>query len=164
MFGYLGEAFEPSFSGGGPATELYGEHLIDLIALALGAEGEARELVEQRSVGHIRRTAILREIEKRVADRGLTANSIAGVMGITPRYVRLLLEPTGRSFSEHLLEKRLERAANLLRDPRQRSRRISAIAFECGFDDVSYFNRTFRKRYGATPTDMRNAALSSRGD
>jgi AraC-like DNA-binding protein len=33
---------------------------------------------------------------------------------------------------------------------------ITAIAFDAGFGDLSYFNRTFRRRYGATPSDIRN--------
>ncbi|RVC16943.1 AraC family transcriptional regulator, partial [Mesorhizobium sp. M7A.F.Ca.AU.002.02.1.1] len=28
-----------------------------------------------------------------------------------------------------------------------------------GFNDLSYFNRAFRRRYGATPSDVRAAAL-----
>ena len=31
------------------------------------------------------------------------------------------------------------------------------MAFECGFGDLSYFNRAFRRRYHATPTDVREA-------
>jgi AraC-like DNA-binding protein len=32
------------------------------------------------------------------------------------------------------------------------------VAYEAGFGDLSYFNRTFRRRYGATPSDVREAA------
>jgi AraC-like DNA-binding protein len=112
----------------------------------------------------VRRSAILREIENGIHDPTLSATAIAGRLGITPRYLRMLLEKTGRSFSEHLLEKRLDRAAAGMRDPHQQERRISAIAFECGFGDLSYFNRVFRRRYGQTPSDVREAARrQSRG-
>jgi AraC-like DNA-binding protein len=37
-------------------------------------------------------------------------------------------------------------------------RTISAVAFDCGFGDLSYFNRAFRRHYGATPSDIRAAA------
>ena len=50
------------------------------------------------------------------------------------------------------------RAHRMLTDPRYVARSISAIAFEAGFGDLSYFNRTFRRRYGATPSDVRAAA------
>jgi AraC-like DNA-binding protein len=39
--------------------------------------------------------------------------------------------------------------------PRRRGEKISAVAFDCGFADVSYFNRVFRRRYGAAPSDVR---------
>ncbi|WP_283810827.1 helix-turn-helix domain-containing protein [Bradyrhizobium macuxiense] len=48
-------------------------------------------------------------------------------------------------------------AAARLIDPRSSGRSISTIAFEAGFGDLSYFNRTFRLRYGATPSDIRTA-------
>ena len=33
--------------------------------------------------------------------------------------------------------------------------RIGDIAFACGFNDLSYFNRCFRRRFGLTPTAAR---------
>jgi AraC-like DNA-binding protein len=38
---------------------------------------------------------------------------------------------------------------------------VSAIAYEVGFSDLSYFNRSFRRRYDATPTDVREARVRS---
>jgi AraC-like DNA-binding protein len=92
-------------------------------------------------------------------DPKLTTPAVAARLGITPRYLRKLLEATGKSFSKHLMDKRLERAAALLRDPQQRDTRIAAVAYACGFSDLSYFNRVFRRRYGLTPSRMRAAAL-----
>jgi AraC-like DNA-binding protein len=60
--------------------------------------------------------------------------------------------------SHIITARRLERAAALLRDPRWRHRKIANIAAEAGFTDLSYFNRAFRRRYGATPSDIRAAA------
>ena len=34
---------------------------------------------------------------------------------------------------------------------------MSAIAYDAGFGDLSYFNRNFRHRYGATPRDVRKS-------
>jgi AraC-like DNA-binding protein len=140
------------------AADLFGVHLVDLTVLALGATGEAQRLAEQRGGRSVRRTAILHEIESSVADPKLDAEIVAVRLGITPRYVHMLLEETGQTFSEHLLEKRLARAVELLRDPRQLGRKIADIAFEVGFIDLSHFNRSFRRKFGATPTDVRDAA------
>lgn len=99
--------------------------------------------------------AILRAIESHSTDPNLSAITVAKMLGITPRYVHLLLEETGKSFTHHVLERRLDRAAVLLRDPRWHYRRIAEIAAEAGFADLSYFNRAFRRRFGATPSAMR---------
>jgi len=164
LFGYLSGTHNVDLSSGGRAIQLHEGHIVDLVALALGADGDARELVEQRGVAAVRRAAILREIETFMADPNLSATAIASRFSITPRYLRLLLEETGRSFSEHVLEKRLEHAAALLRDPRQQDRKISTIALACGFSDLSYFNRVFRRRYGETPSDVREAARRQNRD
>lgn len=105
--------------------------------------------------------AILHLIEARSSEAGLNAVRVARLLGVTPRYVHLLLERTGKSFSRHLLEARLQKAAVLLRDPQWRERRIGDIAAEAGFTDLSHFSRSFRRRYGSTPTLMR--ADSRRG-
>ena len=110
----------------------------------------------------VRRAAILREIGDRSGDPELSAIAVARLLGITPRYVHLLLEDTGRRFSRHLLEKRLEKAAVLLRDSGWSDRRIIDIAAEAGFANLSYFNRAFRKQYGARPSDVRNATFKER--
>jgi AraC-like DNA-binding protein len=110
-----------------------------------------------------RRAAILRTIENRSGDPNLSAVAVAKLIGVTPRYVHLLLEGTGKSFTHHLLERRLEKAALMLRDARWRHRKISDIAVEAGFTDLSYFNRAFRRRFGLTPTAMRDLARQTRG-
>lgn len=106
-----------------------------------------------------RLSAILRLNETSSRDPDLSAVKVARSLGITPRYVHLILEQTGRSFSRHLLETRLQKAAVLLRDPLWRERRIGDIAAEAGFTDLSHFSRSFRRRYGSTPSAMRQATL-----
>jgi AraC-like DNA-binding protein len=46
----------------------------------------------------------------------------------------------------------------MLRDRRFSTRSIVSIAYDSGFGDRSYFNRTFRRRYGTTPTEIRAGA------
>ena len=52
-----------------------------------------------------------------------------------------------------LTELRLRKAAQLLAHSGER--RISDIALDCGFNDLSYFNRCFRRRFGLTPSSAR---------
>jgi AraC-like DNA-binding protein len=157
LFGYLDGSFSAGLVDGAAAARLYGEHILDLIGLALGSEGDDRQIAEERGLQAARRAAILSEIDRHSGDPMLSAASVATRLGVTPRYVRLLLEETGRSFSEHLLERRLERAEAMLRNPAKRYCKVADIAQECGFGDLSYFNRAFRRRYGMTPSDTREA-------
>ena len=64
----------------------------------------------------------------------------------------------GTSFTEYVLKQRLARARRLLSDPRREGEKISVIAWDSGFGDVSYFNRAFRRRYGLAPSDVRAGA------
>jgi AraC-like DNA-binding protein len=49
----------------------------------------------------------------------------------------------------------------MLAKPQFADRSVSAIAYEAGFGDLSYFNRCFRKAYGVTPSDVRNGASAT---
>lgn len=164
LFGYLQTARSIDLEGTDRAGAYFGGHIVDLIALAMGAEGDARREAEDRGARNARRVAILREIDRRSGERRLSAAALALQFGVTPRYIHLLLEETGKSFTHHVLERRLEKVAALLRQPYARDRTIAAIALEAGFDDLSYFGRAFRRRYEATPSDVREAARRERRD
>ncbi len=102
--------------------------------------------------------AILRLIEIHSGNAALNAIRAARLLGVTPRYVHLLLRRTGKTFTHHLLETRLQKAVALLRDPHWHERRIADVAAEAGFGDLSHFSRAFRRRFGATPSQTRKAA------
>jgi AraC-like DNA-binding protein len=61
----------------------------------------------------------------------------------------------GTTFTEYVLAQRLARAYRMLTDPRRDGEKISTVVYDCGFGDVSYFNRVFRRSYGAAPSDVR---------
>ncbi len=66
---------------------------------------------------------------------------------------RTLRAHRGQTPTEFLLELRLQRAAALLRTGAQE---IGDIAFDCGFENLSYFYRRFRLRFGQTPRAYRH--------
>jgi AraC-like DNA-binding protein len=118
-----------------------------------------RTPVPGRRVRSARLTAILGAIENQSHDPSLSAITVAQRLGVTSRYVHLLMQDTGRSFSSHVLLRRLAMAATMLRDPSFQARKIAEIAQLAGFTDVSYFSRAFRQRYGMTPTELRDRAM-----
>jgi AraC-like DNA-binding protein len=67
----------------------------------------------------------------------------------------MLFERAGTTFSDFLVEQRLLRASRLLRDPVHKLSKISELAYLSGFNDVSYFHRAFRRRFGMTPAEMK---------
>jgi AraC-like DNA-binding protein len=159
---YLSGAFDLDLGSSESTEQLLHDHIIDLVALALRTRGEMQPILEQRDAPAMRRAAILREIEASAADPAFDSGITAIRLGITVRYVHHLLEITGRTFSEHLVDRRLKLVEQILRDRLHTPRRIADIAFQNGFRDLSYFNRVFRRKYGATPSDVRRSAILHR--
>lgn len=134
-------------------------HIRDLALHALGVRGDVQALVRERGVQAARQSVVLAAIASRAGERGLGPTQVAGQLGISERYLHRLLESTGRSFAQHLLGHRLERAATMLRAPDCNRLKIAEIASRAGFSDISHFNRSFRRRFGDTPHGVRVRAV-----
>lgn len=67
-------------------------------------------------------------------------------------FSRFIKKRTGKTFIESLNEIRLGHASRLLIDSTQT---VAEISFKCGFNNLSYFNRIFRRKNGCTPTEFR---------
>ena len=104
---------------------------------------------------------ILRRIETDYADPELTPDGVAADLGISRRYLQALLAGAGTSFVQELNATRLDRAGDLLTDPRAAGLSLGEIAFRCGFLDPGYFARLFRKRFGVTPTQWRGGSAAA---
>jgi AraC-like DNA-binding protein len=130
---------------------LIATHFHDLISLTLGATRDAVQTAMGRGVRAARLRAIKNDILANLGNADLSIDAVARRHGITPRYLGMLFAGEQTSFSQFVLVSRLERAHRMLRDPRNLERPVSAI----GFGDLSYFNRAFRRRYAATPSDVR---------
>jgi len=106
-----------------------------------------------------RLSPVKRYVDDHLRDGGLNISIVAGVLGVTPRYVQQLFQREGTTFSKYLLERRLAEARKLL-SRGSGARSIGATAYEVGFGDISYFNRTFRKRYGVAPSAVREQSAA----
>jgi AraC-like DNA-binding protein len=153
---YLDMLAEPDGAGSDPALARHvGATLFDLVALALGAAHEEVEAAGMRGLRAARLQDIRGEIKAGFADPAFTVQALASKLGLSPRYVQDLLDEAGASFTERVLELRLEKARAMLADRRHDRLKVIDIAHACGFDSVSYFNRCFRRRFGAAPTQYR---------
>jgi AraC-like DNA-binding protein len=131
-------------------------HVYDLVALAIGATRDGAELASGRGVRAARLRAVKSDIAANLASRELSVIAVARRQGITPRYLHMLFEAEGTSFSKFVLGQRLALVHSMLADLRHDHLTITAIAYSAGFGDLSYFNRSFRRCYGATPRELRN--------
>lgn len=142
-------------------TEHVATTLLDLAALCLGAGREAAEMAEMRGMRAARLQLVLGEIRESFADPGFSTEVVAKKLGLSPRRVQGLLQETGRSFTERVLEMRLQHARAMLASRRHDALKVSEIAYASGFSDISYFNRRFRARFGCAPTEYRKEGVGS---
>ena len=127
------------------------EQIGSLLALATGFQEVPGT---SRHRGQLARQ-ILKQIENDYADPDLSPDRVAGDCGISKSYLQTLLAGSGTSFVQELNATRLERASDMLSDPRAQGLSIAEIAYRCGFLDPGYFTRLFRKRFGITPREWR---------
>ena len=89
----------------------------------------------------------------------LTMHQAASQVHLSKQYFcRVFRASTGMTFTEYVCRLRLEKAKELLADL---ALRISDVAFAAGFQSIPYFDRTFRRYAGTSPSDYREALRSA---
>jgi AraC-like DNA-binding protein len=125
-------------------------------------------LAETHTVGseHMEalRLRIVRHIEKHLGDSDLSPKSIAAMLATSSRYVHSIFTRGDETVSRYILRRRLEESARMLASASQRSRSVSAVAFDYGFASCTNFGKVFREHYGMTPTEYRNEHSRSLSD
>lgn len=83
----------------------------------------------------------------------LTLRTLAATQKLNPSYVSTIFKKeTGVTITEYIISKRMTAAKKLLKTT---NLQIQTVAQHCGFLDIHYFSRLFKKRYGATPMEYR---------
>ncbi|MBQ8990183.1 MAG: helix-turn-helix domain-containing protein [Prevotella sp.] len=78
---------------------------------------------------------------------------LADIAGMSPSaFSRFFKLHTGRNLSEYIIDMRLGYASRMLVDS---THSIAEISFSCGFNNLSNFNRIFKKRKGCSPSEFR---------
>jgi AraC-like DNA-binding protein len=134
------------------------QHLADLVGQLIATTAEIREGHGGASAARfdLLRADVLRHLDR----NDLTIDMVAGANGLSGRQAQRMFAAAGTTFTEFVLEQRLLMSRQLLRQPAARHRKISDIAFTVGFNDLSYFHRAFKKRFGVTPSDSQIDALA----
>lgn len=83
--------------------------------------------------------------------------SLAGMS--SSAFSRFFKLHTGRNISEYIIDLRLGYAARMLVDT---AKSVSEIGFDCGFNNLSNFNRIFKKKKGCSPSEFRESYHKTR--
>jgi AraC-like DNA-binding protein len=108
-----------------------------------------------------------RRIEKAIEymnqsfQKHITLTEVSKLANMTDvSFSRFFKARTGITFMDSLLEMRLGHASRLLIDTTQS---VAEVAYNCGFNNISNFNRLFKKKKGCTPKEFReNYSYGSR--
>jgi AraC-like DNA-binding protein/ligand-binding sensor protein len=93
--------------------------------------------------------AYLKEME----NEEVSLSEVAKRVAVSPcHFCKLFKKQTGLTFSEYRVQRRIDKAKQLLLDP---SLRISEAAFQAGFESLPYFNRAFRRYMRCSPSEYR---------
>lgn len=158
LTGYVDRLREDGAPSDPALVRLVEAHLIDLVAYALGPNDDTRARAAAGAIPAARLAAMRDDVVANLSRMSLSAREVARRHGVSERYVQLLFEQSGTSFSRFVTAARLERAMAMLRDPGCAHLRVGDIAFAVGFADLTTFNRNFRRAYGDTPRAVRRTA------
>jgi AraC-like DNA-binding protein len=158
LMAYLRYASHSASASAG-AREMIGRQIAELLALVATGTQASEAASRMQSVRAARLAAIHADIAAHFTELDLDVSATAMRLGISVRYAHSLLEEAGTTFGTEVRRQRLASAMTLLQDPAQAHLRITDIAFDCGFADVSYFNRLFRAHFGDSPSGARRCRV-----
>ncbi len=99
----------------------------------------------------------LRDIMEANFSHNLSMADFASLCGRSPsKFKRDFAATFQTTPGKWLMDKRLQYAAMLLGNS---SQQVTQIAFECGFEDVAHFSRSFKKKYGVSPSGFRDSTV-----
>lgn len=105
----------------------------------------------------------VRKVEDEISqnyNRQIYLKDLADMVGMTPTaFSRFFKVRTGRTLSDYIIDIRMGHAARMLVDT---TMTMSEICYECGFNNISNFNRIFKKRKGCCPKEFRDSYMKAK--
>lgn len=103
-------------------------------------------------------------VDAHLWDRQLTPARVAAAQHISIRYLHKLFEGQGSTIGRWIQHRRLEEARRELARPGRGDLTVSAVARRWGFTSATHFSRSFRARYGVSPSDWRDGRVTPTGE
>ena len=133
--------------------------ILDLIA-----NSEEIQIIGHHFTGHTASPAETERIQKIFNylignyQQGVSLKTVAKIANLTPTaFCRYFKNVTRKTLVETITEFRINQACQLLRNS---EKPVNEICFECGFGNISYFNKTFKATTEYTPLQYRNMFLA----
>ena len=129
--------------------------LLDLLGAAYSTSSHIRHDHSTLVAAH--RARITDYIESHLRDSNLSPATVAHACKITPRYLHHLFTSEPETITQYIQRRRLEECARALIAAPLRTRLVTEIAFDYGFNSLTHFGRAFRHQFGQSPTEYRRA-------
>ncbi|GHU04835.1 hypothetical protein FACS1894147_10380 [Spirochaetia bacterium] len=123
------------------------EELRQYIRSALGSVEAAGENHTFKNI-----SAILEFVQDNYHNHNLSSQMIGDYLGMSNRYIMFkFMEATGKSLNKYIMDVRMRKAADLLRNT---DLPVNQIAVQIGIENDSYFYKLFKKVYNYTPREF----------
>ena len=136
---------------GSPAL-LVGSSLLDIVAAMLDASAQAHEPTDADASSVVLLERLHRYTQAHLGDMSLGVDRLARTHGVSTRTVNRLFAFEGTTPMRWIWQARLQLARTLLDG--NPVRRVTDVAFECGFRDAAHFSRSFKARFGMSPASF----------
>jgi AraC-like DNA-binding protein len=131
--------------------------LLELMGSVIRSTTHKKGTIQHRNQAKLM-CRILAFMDENYSDCELTPEKVAKANGISMRYLHRLFQQSGMGVSKWIWDRRLKACREDLLDPAKAAMRISEIAFARGFNDPAHFSRSFRDKFGISPSDLRRKA------
>lgn len=126
-------------------------HIYNLIVLLL--RNYIDEFIKEKNIYKLDNFKRFHEVFEYIDNnynKKICAKELSSIAHISTYYFcRIFKQITGRTATEYINEIRLKKSIELLKND---TMNITEISINCGFNDVNYFCRLFKKKYGVSPT------------
>lgn len=124
---------------------VFGPDSANAIRASVSRQGGTQGLYERLS----------HEIGIRVGDTELKGEDLAAALGMSRSKLYRLTREAGTTVEKLVIDTRLGHVARRIETLREGEATLTAIAFECGFNDMSHFSRCFKRKFGISPSAFR---------